>query len=119
MSIGILPCQVSSNTGVMTGKITLDKVNGNIYKTLYTFELPLGIEGIIKNGTKNEKLVTLNIWPTKCASKALNRVNIKKYEEIDVTELGIQKNGNIKDETGTEKLRVEMDTVLKEMDDEI
>ncbi|TYB98133.1 MAG: hypothetical protein FXF54_02215 [Kosmotoga sp.] len=117
MSIGILPCQGSSNTGVMTSEVTLDKVDGNKYKTVCALGLPLGIEGIIKNGKKNEKFIALNGCPIKCASKALKSVEIENYEEINVTELGIQKTGNMKDVTGIEKVRAKLDEVLARIDE--
>jgi len=118
MSIGILPCQGSSNTGVMTSKVMLEKVDGNKYKTVCALGLPLGIEGIIKNGKKNEKFVALNGCPIKCASKALESAGIVNYEEINVTELGIQKTGDMKDLDGIEKVREELDKVLNGIGEE-
>jgi len=115
MSIGILPCQGSSNTGMMTSKVTLNKVDGKEFKTVCALGLPLGIEGIIKNAKSNEEFVALNGCPIKCASKALLSVGIDDFKEITVTDLGIQKNGNMKDETGIEKLSAKLDEVVESL----
>ncbi len=115
MSIGILPCQGSSNTGMMTSKVTLNKVDGKEFKTVCALGLPLGIEGIIKNAKSNEGFVALNGCPIKCASKALLSVGIDDFKEITVTDLGIQKNGNMKDETGIEKLSDKLDEVVESL----
>jgi hypothetical protein len=42
-------------------------------------------------------------------------VGIDDFKEITVTDLGIQKNGNMKDETGIEKLSAKLDEVVESL----
>lgn len=112
MSVGIIPCQVTSNTGTMTTKSAMEKIDGKKIKTVCSLGLPLGIEGIIKNAKTNETYITLNGCPVKCASKALESIGIDSFEEINITELEIQKSKDLNDETDIDKVKEKVDEVL-------
>lgn len=67
--------------------------------------LPLGIESITNMAKTNNKFIVLNGCPMKCASKSLEKAEIKNYEDLTLTsDFGIQKNKNYKDETNMEKV---------------
>lgn len=101
MKIGVLPCQGSSNTGMMTSKAAIHFVNHDDINMVCPLGLPLGIESIIGNARKNDRHIAINGCPIKCASKALASIGLTDYEEMTLTsDFGIQKNKNFNDETG-------------------
>jgi uncharacterized metal-binding protein len=101
MKIGVLPCQGSSNTGVMTSKAAMHFVNNVDINMVCPLGLPLGIESIIGNARKNDCHIAVNGCPIKCASKALVSVGITDFDELTLTtDFFIQKNKDFNDETG-------------------
>lgn len=105
MKLGILPCNGACNTGCMTGKVALEFVDNEDINMVCALGLPLGIESITNNAKKNEKFIVLNGCAMKCASKSLDKADINNYEELILTDFGIQKNKNYKDETNIEKVK--------------
>lgn len=75
--------------------------------------MPLGIEGIIKQALSNDAHIALNGCPIKCASKALQSINVIDFTETTLTsDFNIQKNKNFHDETG-------LDDVIKRLGETI
>ena len=100
MKIGILPCQGACNVGVMTNKVALKFVDNENVNMVCPLGLPLGLKNIIEMAKVNDKYIALNGCPVKCASKALDAVDFKEYEEITLTSnFDIQKNKKFDDET--------------------
>ncbi|MDD3122327.1 MAG: putative zinc-binding protein [Candidatus Izemoplasmatales bacterium] len=101
MKIGILPCQGTSNTGVMTTKAAMHFVGKDDVGMVCPLGLPLGIEGIIKQALSNDAHIALNGCPIKCASKALQSIGVTDFDEMTLTsDFNIQKNKDFSDETG-------------------
>ncbi len=113
MSIGVLPCQGSSNTGAMTTKVTIEKVDGEKVRTVCALGLPLGIEGIIEKAKSNNAFIALNGCQIKCASRALQTIGVQDFHEVNVTELDIKKNPNQKDELGIESVRMKLEETIR------
>jgi uncharacterized metal-binding protein len=99
--IGILPCQGTSNTGVMTTKAAMHFAKKQEASMVCPLGLPLGIEGIIKSCKSNDGHIALNGCGVKCASKALDSIGVTNYTELElVSDFGIKKNKNYDEETG-------------------
>ena len=101
--IGILPCSGACNVGMLSTKAVVE-----IFDELENVDfvcalgLPLGIEGIIKNGKSSDGYIALNGCSIKCATKALESANIPIDEEVVISEkFNIKKNKNLK---STEKI---------------
>jgi uncharacterized metal-binding protein len=105
MKLGILPCQGACNVGVMTNKVALKFVDNQKVNMVCSLGLPLGIQKIIDMANVNDKFIAMNGCPVKCSSKTLDKIGIKNYEEITLTnDFDIEKNKNYKDETNIEKV---------------
>lgn len=114
MKIGILPCQGACNVGVMTNKVALKFVDNDQVNMVCPLGLPLGIKNIIDTALLNDKHIALNGCPLKCASKALEVVEIKDFEEITLTsDFGIQKNKNFNDETNMNQVEDRVKEVIQ------
>lgn len=113
MKIGILPCQGTSNTGVMTTKAAMHFVGKDDIGMVCPLGLPLGIEGIVANALKNDCHIALNGCPIKCASKALSSISLSDFDELTLTsDFGIQKNKNFSDETGLQDVIGRLEQII-------
>ena len=114
MKLGILPCQGTCNVGVMANKVALKFVDNERVNMVCPLGLPLGLKNIIDMAKTNDKFIALNGCPVKCASKALDSVEIKDYEEITLTaDFGIQKNKKFDDETNMDKVEDRMNEAIQ------
>ncbi len=78
--------------------------------------LPLGIEGIIKNGKSSDGYIALNGCPVRCATKALESADIPIDDEVVITEkFNIKKNKNLK----SDEKRAQIVDELKKLIDKI
>ncbi|MFN2340025.1 MAG: putative zinc-binding protein [Halanaerobium sp.] len=96
--VGLLPCSGACNVGMMTTRAVVDvfseKENTDFVCAL---GLPLGIDGIIKNGKSSDSYIAVNGCPVKCATKALQSADINVNEEIVLSEeYCIEKNKDLK-----------------------
>ncbi|MFW6038835.1 MAG: putative zinc-binding protein [Candidatus Saliniplasma sp.] len=112
--IGILPCSGACNVGMLSTKAvvnTLEETENTDF--VCALGLPLGIEGIIKNGKSSDGYIGLNGCKVRCATKALKSADIPVNEEIVITErYGIEKN---KDLRSKDKL----DEIVKDLKDKV
>ncbi|MEF8879281.1 MAG: putative zinc-binding protein [Candidatus Thermoplasmatota archaeon] len=108
--IGILPCSGACNVGMLSTKAVVEMFDeyGNV-DFVCALGLPLGIEGIIKNGKSSDGYIALNGCPVKCATKALESADIPIDDEVVITEnFNIKKNKNLKSDE-------KMDQILDEL----
>jgi len=118
MKTGILPCQGACNVGYMTGKVAVKVADNEKVNMVCALGLPLGIENIVTMARVNDKFVALNGCPTKCASKTLDKIGFKDYQELVFTsDFGMQKNKNFTDETNLAQAEAKVKEMLKEREE--
>ncbi len=115
--IGILPCSGACNVGMLSNKAVVntleEKENTGFVCAL---GLPLGIEGIIKNGKSSDGYIALNGCKVKCASKALKSADIPVDEEIVISEkYGIEKNSDLRSEEKLDKIINDVKKLVDEL----
>jgi len=112
--IGLLPCSGACNLGMTTTKSVINVLNKKENTDFVcALGLPLGIEGIIKNGKSSHSYIAVNGCKVKCASKALQSADIEVNEEIVLTEdYSIKKNKNYNDETKLEDIENQLENLV-------
>ncbi|MFP4051963.1 MAG: putative zinc-binding protein [Thermoplasmata archaeon] len=119
-NIGILPCSGACNVGALSNKAVVntleEKENTDFVCAL---GLPLGIEGIIKNGKSSDGYIALNGCKVRCATKALKSADIPVNEEIVITEgYDIQKNKDLKSEEKLDKIMDDVGNLVDKLQKE-
>jgi len=113
MKVGILPRQGTCNVGNMTHKVALKLVDGEKVTTVCALGLPLGIPSIIAKAKMNDRFVALNGCQIRCASLALDRIGVKDYEEITLTnDFCIEKNMRYQEETKMEEVEARVKSLI-------
>lgn len=115
--IGLLPCSGACNVGMITTRavVELAEKYDNI-NFVCSLGIPLNIEGIVNNARKSEYYIALNGCKVRCASKALESINISPDQEIVVTkDMNIQKNKYFNDNTGLDALENKVGEIIESM----
>ncbi|MBS3816152.1 MAG: putative zinc-binding protein [Candidatus Thermoplasmatota archaeon] len=118
--IGILPCSGACNVGALSNKAVVntmkEKENTDFVCAL---GLPLGIEGIIKNGKSSDEYIALNGCKVRCATKALKSAEIPVNEEIVITErYDIEKTGDLRSEEKLDKIIDDIENLVDKLQKE-
>ncbi len=78
--------------------------------------LPLGIEGIIKNGKESDDYIAVNGCKVKCASKALSSADIDFDEEVVITEdFDMDKSGDLRSEENLDRIVSRLKSLVDEL----
>ncbi len=118
--IGILPCSGACNVGMLSTKAVVntleEKENTGFVCAL---GLPLGIEGIIKNGKSSDGYIALNGCKVRCATKALKSADIPVNEEIFIAErYGIEKNKDLRSDEKLDKIIADVESLVDKLQKE-
>ncbi len=116
--IGILPCSGACNVGMLSTKAVVELFDqlDNV-DFVCALGLPLGIEGIIKNGKSSDGYIALNGCPVRCATKSLESADIPINEEVVITEkFNIKKNKNLKSEEKIDQILNDIKKLIDKID---
>lgn len=114
LKVGLLPCSGACNVGMISTKAVVNTLTENENTDFVcALGLPLGIEGIIKNGKSSDRYIAVNGCQVRCASKALQSADIDIHEEVVLTEdFFIDKNKDYKAETKLKNIQQNLEELV-------
>lgn len=114
--IGLIPCQGTSNVGMITNKVAVNVTDNEKVNMVCPLGLPLGIKSMVDKVNGYDHHIALNGCPMRCASKALEAAGVTEYEEIIVTsDFDIKKSKDMRDETGMDLVEAKVSELIEKV----